>query len=154
MIRRCASCGQNNRVPLDKLAATGRCGACKAALPPLGEPLDVDPEAFRAIVNSARVPVLVDFWAAWCAPCRMAAPHVKRVAQELAGKAIVVKVNTEQHADLAAIVPSSGDPLLRRARQRRRGPAAGRTRRPPANAPLARGRRAAISQRREAYVAP
>ena len=102
-IRTCRGCGQSNRVPLDKLADTGRCGACKADLAPLDEPLDVDPDAFRQIVTSAKVPVLVDFWAAWCAPCRMATPHVKRVARELAGRAIVVKVDTQQHADLASV---------------------------------------------------
>lgn len=102
MIRPCPACGANNRIPARHLASTGRCGACKAELAPLDAPLDVDPAAFDAITREARVPVLVDFWAAWCGPCRMVAPEVKAVAHELAGKAVVLKVDTERHPDVAA----------------------------------------------------
>lgn len=102
MIRACQQCGQRNRVPGAHLADQGRCGACKAALPPLAMPVDADEALFEELVGQARVPVLVDFWAPWCQPCVLAGPEVAKAAAALSGQAVVAKVNTEQYPALAA----------------------------------------------------
>jgi thioredoxin 2 len=72
--------------------------------------LDVGPSEFDEITAGASVPVLVDFWAAWCGPCRLVAPEVKRVAEELAGRALVLKVDSDQHPELAARLGVQGIP--------------------------------------------
>ncbi len=110
VIRVCESCGTKNRVPASHLADQGRCGSCKATLSPISEPISADHEIFDETIRSVKVPVLVDFWAAWCGPCRMAAPEVAKVAKNMAGRAVVMKVDTEKHPQLAARYKVSGIP--------------------------------------------
>jgi thioredoxin 2 len=102
----CAACGAFNRVPLERLGQAGRCGACRADLPARGfhadAPIEVGESRFDAVTRLSSLPVLVDFWAAWCAPCRTLAPALEQMARDLAGRLLVVKVDTENAPMIAA----------------------------------------------------
>ena len=102
MIWACEQCGQKNRVNAAKLSALVRCGKCKHPIGPVARPIEADAAVFDEIVGAATVPILVDFWAEWCGPCHMAAPEVKKTAAEAAGRALVLKVDTDRHPDVAA----------------------------------------------------
>jgi thioredoxin 2 len=97
----CGACGQKNRLVYERLEDTVRCGRCKQPIALPDAPIEVTSSAsFDRLIAHASLPVLVDYWAPWCGPCRMVAPELQKVAARQAGRALVVKVNTDELADL------------------------------------------------------
>ena len=97
----CPQCDAINRVPADKPAEAGKCGTCHRELFS-GMPLELTAERFQRQLQHSDIPLLADFWAAWCGPCKMMAPVFVQAARQLQPQVRLVKVNTEQEQALAA----------------------------------------------------
>ena len=108
----CGGCGQKNRIPFGRLGESGECGKCGGGLV-VASPVEIHSvEEFDALVREARIPVLVDFWATWCPPCRMIAPELEKVAESGRGRLVVAKVNTDEVPALAERFNVGGIPLI------------------------------------------
>ena len=107
----CATCGQMNRVSTAKLADGPKCGSCGDPLAD-GRVAELDARAHDKATRGDELPLLVDYWAPWCGPCRMMAPEFAKAAQALKGRARLAKLNTEDHPDIAGRARIQGIPAL------------------------------------------
>ncbi len=97
----CAHCGATNRVPAERLREDPVCGRCGQALLD-GHPVELSDANFDAVVAASDLPVVVDFWAPWCGPCRQMAPQFEQAARSLKGRALLVKVNSDDNPHTAS----------------------------------------------------
>ncbi len=115
----CPNCLAVNRVPDDRLAEAPKCGKCASPLLP-GKPVDLSGDSFDRFIARAGLPVLVDFWADWCGPCKMMAPVFQQVAAEMGIQVRFAKVDTEAHPQVSMRHHIKGIPSLDPVPQRRR----------------------------------
>ena len=102
IVTTCPACGQKNRFVYERLGDPVRCGTCKAPLHLPAEPIEMASAAdFDRLVSRSSVPVLVDYWAPWCGPCRMVAPVMEEIAQERGDQLKVVKLNIDENQNTA-----------------------------------------------------
>jgi thioredoxin 2 len=97
----CTGCGQKNRLPYERLDGEVRCGQCKEPVSLPSEPIEIEQSAdFDRLISRSALPLVVDYWAPWCGPCRMVGPELRKVAARQVGRVLVVKINTDELPDL------------------------------------------------------
>ncbi|WP_295070624.1 thioredoxin TrxC [Tabrizicola sp.] len=107
----CATCGQANRVPTARLGDAPKCGSCGDVLLD-GSVAELDATTHDKVTRGDGLPVLVDYWAPWCGPCRMMAPEFAKAAKAVATEARLMKLNTEDHPQISARIGIRGIPAL------------------------------------------
>jgi thioredoxin 2 len=107
----CPTCGQANRVPTPRLSEGPKCGTCGEALAN-GRVAELDAATHDKITRNDGLPVLVDYWAPWCGPCRMMAPEFAKAAKTLSPAVRLMKLNTEDHPQISARAGIRGIPAL------------------------------------------
>ena len=107
----CAACGQANRLPASRLGDTAKCGVCGAVLV-TGDVTELDGTTHDKVTRGDSLPVLVDYWAPWCGPCRAMAPEFAKAAKTLAHEARLMKLNTDQHPEISTRAGIRGIPAL------------------------------------------
>jgi thioredoxin 2 len=108
---RCGSCGRVNAVPVKRADQQPSCGACHVPLA-LAEPISLTDATFGELLNQVTLPVLVDFWAPWCGPCRVMGPILEQFAKTKAGQVLVAKVDTQENQAVAASLGIQNIPTL------------------------------------------
>ena len=97
----CPHCTATNRVPDERLTEDPVCGRCGRAVLP-GEPVELTDANFDAVASRTGLPIVVDFWAAWCGPCRMMGPHFEQAARQLKGRAVLAKVDSDANPQVSS----------------------------------------------------
>ena len=97
----CPHCDTINRVPQARLSDGGRCGQCRQALFD-GQPVALDSPRFERQLEKSDVPLLIDFWAEWCGPCKMMAPEFEKAAAAIEPRARLVKLNVDEEPAIAS----------------------------------------------------
>ena len=118
ILTHCPHCNATNRLPAERIADAPVCGRCGEPLL-AGQPLELNDANFDSVVRASEQPLLVDFWAPWCGPCRMMAPAFEQAGKTLAGRALLVKVNSDDNPQLSARFGIRSIPTLVRVAQGR-----------------------------------